>query len=386
MKFKNRNMKITISKRTILWFLILICYIESPYLVRFQIIDICYSIGKIISISFIMFKLKKVRLNFFTSIIMLIEVLLWFSTFRTGSGLVTATNQVFSVIAFTIIVDIMPRENMQRCIYVLYLIFSLMIYINVLSMILYPDGLYTVAGIVGTKKYYFLGQQNSMGLYSMIAIVLGELRLKVDKSRRYKLGNLLFLEAISIFYIITVWSVTSLFSVGGLIAINTYNRMSNKGWSISLIWNLILNGLIFSLFVVGQNLRIFATFFEKYLHREITLSGRTNIWAVAIKVFEQEPIWGVGLGKGKDLFGFATTHNRYLNTLFTSGLVGFVLFIMLLIWLCVKLKDSKESIAKIFIAYFTILLITIQGETFDNNLFYLMFIFVNNLYLIRKQN
>lgn len=261
-----------------------------------------------------------------------------------------------------------------------------MIYINVLSMILYPSGLYTIDGIVGTKKYYFLGQQNSMGLYSMIAIVLGELRLKIDRDKKYRLGSLWFLEAVSIFYILKVWSVISLVSVGGVIAITTYNRMSKKGWHIPLTWSLILNGIIFSLFVVGQNLMIFADFFEKYLHREITLSGRTNIWATAIRIFIQEPIWGVGLGKGNDLFGFATTHNRYLNTLFTSGLVGFVLFVMLLIWLCAKLKDSKESIAKIFIAYFTILLVTIQGETFDNILFYLMFIFVNNLYLIREKS
>lgn len=384
MKFKANKKKIIVSKTAVLWFLILICYIESPYLARFQVIDIFYKLGKIVSIGFILFNLKKVRFNFFVSIIILLEGSLWISTLRTGNAIATATNQIFSAIAFVVILDIMLKENARKCIYVLYLIFSLLIYINVLSMILFPNGLYTVSGIVGTKKFYFLGQQNSMGLYSTIAIMLGELRLKIEKDKKYKLSRLILLEVVSLFYIIRVWSVISFFSVGAIIVLNTYNRMSKNGWHFSLVWSLILNAFIFVTFVVGQNLEIFAIFFEKYLHREITLSGRTDIWAVAFKTFLQEPIWGVGLGQGKEMFGFATTHNRYLNTMFTGGLIGTVLFVVLLIWTCLKLKDSKESISKIFIVYFTVLFVIIQGETFEDILFYLMFVLVNNITNLRK--
>lgn len=384
MKFKANKKKIIVSKTAVLWFLILICYIESPYLARFQVIDIFYKLGKIVSIGFILFNLKKVRFNFFVSIIILLEGSLWISTLRTGNAIATATNQIFSAIAFVVILDIMLKENARKCIYVLYLIFSLLIYINVLSMILFPNGLYTVSGIVGTKKFYFLGQQNSMGLYSTIAIMLGELRLKIEKDKKYKLSRLILLEVVSLFYIIRVWSVISFFSVGAIIVLNTYNRMSKNGWHFSLVWSLILNAFIFVTFVVGQNLEIFTTFFEKYLHREITLSGRTDIWAVAFKTFLQEPIWGVGLGQGKEMFGFATTHNRYLNTMFTGGLIGTVLFVVLLIWTCLKLKDSKESISKIFIVYFTVLFVIIQGETFEDILFYLMFVLVNNITNLRK--
>ena len=291
----------------------------------------------------------------------------------------SVTTQFVSVTAFIIIISIMLKKDAVRCIRVLYRIMALLIYINVISMLLFPDGLYTATGVVGTKKYYFLGHQNSLGLYSTIAIALGEFRLQTEKKEKFRLRNLIILEAISLFYIIRVWSVISFISVAGIIAIIFYNRMSKKGWRISLVWSLCMNIVIFVLFVIMQNLQIFSTFLQKFLNREMTLSGRTPVWAMAFNSFLQRPIWGVGQGKGYEMFGFATTHNRYLNTMFTGGLVGFILFAALLILICRKLKSSKETMTQILIAYFTVLLVIIQGETFDDILFFLLFIFVGNI-------
>lgn len=384
MRIKTSKKTKTISTKDFLWFIILVCFLESPYLSRFQPADIFYTAGKILSVGYILLHLKKIRFHPVMAIIILLEAALWFSTLRAGTSLAVVSKQVINVTAFIFVIDIMLREDAKRCIRVLYIIMELLIYMNVISMLIFPNGLYHPSEVSGIKKYYFLGHQNAMGLYSTIAIVLGEFRLQMDRDENYKFSRLIFLEAVSIFYVIKVWSVTSLLSVGGIIVIHLYNRISKKGWRISLIWSLILNVLIFVLVVVMQNLQFFSSFLQTVLRREVTLSGRTRLWSRAFSVFLKEPVWGVGQGQGNDMFGFATTHNRYMNTLFTGGIVGIVLFAMLLILICKKLKETKENIVRILISYFTILFIIIQGETFDDILFYLMFIVACNIQCLRR--
>lgn len=384
MKIYATKKKISIFTRDIYWFLILSCYFESPYLSRFPVMDTVYKITKILSIGFIMLHFKKIKFNSIMVSIILIESALWISTLRAGSSMGAVTTQLISVTAFVIIVDIMLKEDTVRCIRVLYIIMALLIYINVISMLLFPDGLYTATGVVGTKKYYFLGHQNSLGLYATIAICLGEFLLQIEEGEKFKLKNLIILEGVSLFYIIHVWSVVSFLSVAGIMAITFFNRMSKQGWHISLVWSLFLNIMIFILFVIMQNLQIFSLFFQKFLNRDITLSGRTTVWTMAFKSFLQNPIWGVGQGKGYEMFGYATTHNRYLNTMFTGGLVGITLFAILLILICRKLRYLKETMIAILTAYFTVLFVIIQGETFDDMLFFLMFIVAGNVQYLQK--
>lgn len=384
MKIYVTKKKISISTRDIYWFLILSCYFESPYLSRFPVMDTVYAIMKILSLGFIMLHLKKINFNSIMAIVILIESALWISTLRAGSSMGSVTTQLISVTAFVIIIDIMLKEDAVRCIRLLYIIMALLIYINVISMLLFPDGLYTATGVVGTKKYYFLGHQNSLGLYATIAIALGEFLLQIEEGEKFKLKNLIILEVISLFYIIHVWSVVSFLSVAGIMAITFFNRLSKKGWRIPLVWSLLLNVMIFILFVIMQNLQIFSSFFQRFLNRDITLSGRTTVWTRAFKSFLQNPIWGVGQGKGYEMFGYATTHNRYLNTMFTGGLVGITLFAILLILICRRLRYSKETMIKILTAYFTVLFVIIQGETFDDILFFLMFIVVGNVQCLQK--
>lgn len=384
MRIKTSKKTKVISARDFLWFIILICYLESPYLSRFQFMDILYTVGKLFSVGFILLHIKKIRFNLVMVVIILLETALWISTLRAGTPLGSVSKQVISVTAFIFIIDIMLKEDAKRCIRVLYIIMELLIYTNVVSMLLFPNGLYHPLAVAGTKKYYFLGHQNAMGLYSTIAIVLGEFRLQVDEDENYKFRRLIFLEAVSIFYVIRVWSVTSLLSVTCIIIINFYNRISKKGWRVSLALSLVLNVLIFILVVLMQNLYFFSSFLQTVLRREVTLSGRTRLWSRAFSVFLQEPVWGVGQGQGNEIFGFATTHNRYMNTLFTGGIVGIVLFAILLILICKKLNNTKENVTRILISYFTVLLIIIQGETFDDILFYLMFVVACNIQCLRR--
>lgn len=372
-KISDKRTKIVISVYDIIWFFVLIWYFESPYLARFEIINLLYIGMKLLSVAYILCHFRKFEIHSMVIIVILSELALWYSTYRMGASVISVTTQAVSIVVFIITMDIMLKENAHRCIRVLYVIMELLIYMNVVTALVFPNGLYNPLIVEGTKKYYFLGQQNAMGIYSVIGIALGEIRLQIYHDRTFKRIRLLILELISLFYIFKVWSAISMIGVMGMIAMNLYNKMSKKGWRFPFAWSIAVNVVIFIMFVVLQNIQMFALLFQKVLKRGMTLSGRTIIWLKALGAFLQEPFWGMGYGQGTGVFGFATAHNRYMNILFTSGLVGMVLFIIILFLIWRKLKDTSKNITRLLVIYFTILLLIMQGETLDGIPFYIMF-------------
>ena len=59
-------------------------------------------------------------------------------------------------------------------------------------------------------------------------------------------------------------------------------------------------------------------------------SGRLRLWAQSLKLWIESPIWGHGIGSVPVKTGFAT-HNTYLELLAETGLLGFSLYMWLLV-------------------------------------------------------
>ena len=127
MIIKTVGNRIRVNKRDIIWFLILICYFESPYLSRFTVMDTVYTIAKILSLGFILVHLKDIHFNSIMTLIILIELSLWVSTLIAGSSMSSVTTHFVSVTAFIIIISIMLKKDAVRCIRVLYRIMALLI-------------------------------------------------------------------------------------------------------------------------------------------------------------------------------------------------------------------------------------------------------------------
>jgi exopolysaccharide production protein ExoQ len=73
----------------------------------------------------------------------------------------------------------------------------------------------------------------------------------------------------------------------------------------------------------------------------MTLNSRTDLWALALKAFAEEPLFGRGLGASRGLFlrdiGLGGGHNAFINALVDNGAVGTAIFTCLLLTLSVVL-------------------------------------------------
>lgn len=114
-------------------------------------------------------------------------------------------------------------------------------------------------------------------------------------------------------------------------------------------------------------------------------SGRSELWAIAIKLFKDNPIFGIGAGRYVSLSGAGTNaHNTYLEILCELGVVGFTLFLIPLIYTLIKtIKDirktsgnKREEMSLLLFTELFFIIYSITGNTFVNLPCYMMYFVV----------
>ena len=116
-------------------------------------------------------------------------------------------------------------------------------------------------------------------------------------------------------------------------------------------WKLLV---IIPLFAyIGYNLTIDNEYVQEMIEirkvRNETGSGRYELWAATIKCIEERPILGYGLNQFRAVLPStekASSHNNILETLFSTGIVGLLLYLFFLFnffTYCVKLSRQYKS-------------------------------------------
>ncbi|MCX6163576.1 MAG: O-antigen ligase family protein [Ignavibacteriae bacterium] len=114
-------------------------------------------------------------------------------------------------------------------------------------------------------------------------------------------------------------------------------------------------------------------------------SARINYWKTAIKIFEDEPITGIGTGSWFGIYpnyngniyndenilktSEINPHNDYLEVLSENGIFGFIFYTILLLTIGIKLlRETKEKILvlPILLSYFGFLVVSFISFPKDN--------------------
>lgn len=193
----------------------------------------------------------------------------------------------------------------------------------------------------------FYGGKNAMPMYLLTGLCLNLLVYESDGSRKlwrrflYPLICMLLLFAsgsgtgsvIAIIFMILYY--TKLYRL-----INTYNTM------------IIHTIAIFSVVVYRLQERYLYPLIVDVLHRDITLTYRTDIWAIAIKYFSKNCFLGYGLGNNVIALNLALpgwyqfiineTHNGILDVALSLGILGLIPFLLFII-IIIRTYDNSEN-------------------------------------------
>jgi exopolysaccharide production protein ExoQ len=97
-------------------------------------------------------------------------------------------------------------------------------------------------------------------------------------------------------------------------------------------------------FLGGSTVATFST----ALNRDVTLTGRTEVWAAVLPAIQQQPLLGYGFGSfwtdaRRELYEIPTAHNGYLDILLELGAVGLAFYT---VWLLSCARQLHRALAQ----------------------------------------
>lgn len=289
-----------------------------------------------------------------------------FSTFMNQRDIIPAITLAWQMISFILVINYYAKTNR------LYTLFFVMKRL-VGSLILVTFFIQLIdQNIFGVSEagnsINFLVSDNFLGYYYISFILIVYLS-DIKKKKCYRFFDICFWVAICTASLICAWAGTCL-----VVFIFFVVLLIIRNWKILRLFTpliaLITNAGISILVIFYQIQKYFDWLIVDILHKNLTLSFRTYIWASAIANILKKPIIGYGTVRGGRLdinrfswgIGLSNTafsHNVYLEILMQGGIVAMMFFVLIYFFAhrqLMKIKENTEIKSMICISIFFILL------------------------------
>ena len=348
-RYTNYN-KIIIRKRFLLLVLLTIPFMEVPYIKRIGLLHLFFQSWQIIS--FVMIILTAIlSKHVFSRIVYLIfgiQGYVLINTIIQHGDVKAFAKESLYILAIAMLYDVFISE--ESFIESQVLCFELLAYINLLTILLFPDGLYTVKNVVSLRyvwkasKYWFLGFYNTFTEFYIPGLTFV---FVLAYQKKQKKRAALFLAAI-ISSLLLVKSGGNLVAMFVMIFVYFMFRKNTKIFNYINYW---LIQLIFLAFVFFYNIQsYFEWLLGAILQKRNSLNDRIILWKRIIGFIQQKLIFGYGYENGNlrsIKYGIGAwaryAHNSFLEIMYQGGIVYFVLFVFMVIVAGKRAMRDKEN-------------------------------------------
>lgn len=376
MMIYNSENRIVFSKGLII--LILISFVPVPYLLQYNIIYYLFNFLRVIAASLILVNIimNKLKISKFLILIILFYVLLILSTFLNSLNLWGVIQESIFVILLCIFVDrcITHQKTRKDFFESIILIIEVLAYITLITVIFSPEGIYMNGEFM--ENHHFLGNRNATirTLFPgvSLSLIYSHIYYKRITLRTYSFAFVVF------FTILIMGAVTSIIAFSIIIIFMLFiYRIKIPTW-VNIRLFFIIYIVLFFLIVVLRVQNSLSFFIIDVLDRDITLTGRVQLWDRGWSYIKLSPVWGYGFENPtivRSKFSASSAHNYTLDLLYRGGV--FLLLIHLeIIRTCIKrlMENVNDKLVQIisfsFFSYFIMWL----TEPFITSGFMLMFI------------
>lgn len=255
-------------------------------------------------------------------------------------------------------------KNFKELINGLYYLFVTAIIINFISILI---------GGIGYETY-FLGGKNALSLAVLPAVPIIFLYSNIMHKKLKALHILMILIcAVSLYVSESGTAIVISFLIVLFI-------LFPKKYFPSFTTYLCFYIFIFLAIVIFRLQDIlFGSFITNVLHKDMTFTGRVDIWDLVLDLLKES--WLIGYGRGNTLIaqynGFVNeTHNAVLEIMMFSGVLGIVFFLILLLLVNQNLKLSKNHIFSKILSFsvFAYMVIGLTESVFYKKEFWILLI------------
>lgn len=275
-----------------------------------------------------------------------------------GGNLYGLFSLYYPIIATMIILEYALARNPSKTIVNLSIVLTLIAFINLLTY--FGGGLYvdTEAEFGDNPIVYFIGLRVAINRIALFAIAITYIAKQIGKHKeRYEF----WICTLSITaFVIFNWVSTTIVALGITFLLVILWKFINRNKLFDkFIMALSIIFVILAIYSISNNefLDNFAWLIEGLLHKSVTLTGRTTIWAEVLSQIKGAS-WVIGNGYGtvrsfmlSNGLVTSTSHSEYLSILYNYGIIGLLLFLVQM-FSTVKnaLKFSKSKSARFCVA------------------------------------
>jgi len=375
------------KKRMFLYLMILAFLIVPDY---FQTLDNVNTILKLITVflfvCLLFFTVVNKRINFFIIFCFLFFLWRMFSSYYLSNGVLDIDNSI-RIMSLVLLINLSIKKHARTILSALSLVFSTYIIINLITLLLYPYGLYLDNPREGQfRSAWLLGIDNQFAYFIIPGIVIVILSsLYTYKKITIKTWFVIIAAGITMFKVFSATGlVTILFVLGSVLL---YLRKKSK-LRLTFVISSIVYVVVWLLLVPFNSIDVFQSIIVDILGKDLTLSGRTRIWSVVLGVIPDSLWYGYGINirvlVSKTYF---VAHNMLLQITLESGIIGLFLFLFCIITAGIRLQFAKRYImaSLLVVGIFGILIGGLTEAYRVGYLFMLLAISYNIMYVVENK-
>lgn len=329
--------------------LMTIPHLNVGYLNNFPLIDMAINVMKGVTFLVMLFWLLLTRkmISYVIILTAIWRVVLVLSTILHGGQVYNSMASAFSVLSVMLLYEMAYTYKAQTNFLSAQLFcFELIIYINLITEIFWPDGLYTEVSTIVHTKNWFLGYYNGHSAYFIPALMFAWLYW----NRTRKLFRPITLTIIIFISAVLSWSGGVLMSLACMTLVFLFFKNRTK---IMNYYNYWLLHLVFFFSIKVMHIQdLFIWLLTDVLGKMGSLIFRIRIWDYALQSFMKSPLIGYGL---QDLYVRVAelhsphgvhAHNMLLELLYQGGTIGLILFVLIVIVAgrnIMKHRNTQES-------------------------------------------
>ena len=315
--------------------LLILPHINPAYFDLIPFLNALFNVARLASFYFIVIRLFIIRhrISGVTLLILCIETYILFVTMlRQGEVYLHLVN-MFSLLSVVFLYETV-EDKPEIFLSALLFCFETAVYINFLTVLLYPDGMYDsrATQLFISHRNYFLGYYNNLDKYFIPALVTAWLYAEVTGKRL----RTFIMMAIVCVSTLLLWSGGGILTVFVMIfAYISSNYVEIPLLKYKICW--FIHPAFFVSIILLQMELNFKWLIDGVLHKWRSLISRIDLWNKMILLISDEPIFGHGIlsalnRERESGFYFAMhAHNMLLEILYQGGLVYLLLFTALVI-------------------------------------------------------
>ncbi len=248
----------------------------------------------------------------------------FFSTLFAGEGLSRFFIFSVSILSLTMLIELLIEHQLKSLIHALFVIYFILITVNLVYLILIFG--FTINIEENAQSLYDFYTKNAMvSLLSspnmtasfLFPALCSAILLMLLTTKKNLFAWLLIAEIFVT--VLILWSATSLTGVFLIVMYVLFVYKTKRERWIKpkfLICTILLLGIGITFFKIQY---LFSFIIEDILHKDLTMTGRTNVWNIGFDGFFSSPILGCG-------FISKTIDNGYVQLLFMGGIIGTIAY------------------------------------------------------------